>query len=165
MLLEVVPRKIPLHNRNEWLLVWKRIRYQTQIVPPTWTFNRKLTTDLVIVRKQPVSKCHCSRTNITFQFNNIFRYITGLRYHFIGANQRKVDIKILSPTQCEISKVWCDWHTLAGNDQRIVSHNLNRVVTKEHKQKATDQVVKLCEDTSLVMYTSLHRSSVPVRKA
>ena len=34
------------------------------------------------------------------------------------------DVKILLWTQHEISR--CDWHMLQGNDERIVSHNLNR---------------------------------------
>ena len=45
---------------------------------------------------------------------------TGFPYQFFGANQRKVDVKILSWTQCAISKDWRDWHILAGGNERNV---------------------------------------------
>ena len=46
--------------------------------------------------------------------------VTGFPYHLFGANQQKVNVKILSLTQCAISKDGCDWHILAGIDERIV---------------------------------------------
>ena len=60
--------------------------------------------------------------------NRIFPVIgiTLFPYHFFGANQRKVDVKIFSWTQCAINKDWRDWHILGGNDERIARQNLNR---------------------------------------
>ena len=48
----------------------------------------------------------------------------GCPCHFSWANQRKADIKIFSRTQCKISKDRCNWHILAGNEERIVLHTL-----------------------------------------
>ena len=47
--------------------------------------------------------------------------ITGFPYHFFGANQRKVNIKILLWIQCAVSKDWRDWHILAGNKENCVT--------------------------------------------
>ena len=54
----------------------------------------------------------------------------GFTHYFFWANQRKADSKIFSWIQCEFSKDRRDWHTLAGNNERIISHNLNRWWTK-----------------------------------
>ena len=53
-------------------------------------------------------------------------YERGFPYYFFWTNQWKADIKIFSWAKCEISKDSRDWHVLAGNDQRIISKNLNR---------------------------------------
>ena len=44
------------------------------------------------------------------EFNRVWNIVTGFPYHFFGTNQRKVDVKILSWTECAISKDWRDWH-------------------------------------------------------
>ena len=47
-------------------------------------------------------------------------------YYFSRANQQKGGIKIYSLTQCSLTVNECDWHILAGNDERINSHCLTR---------------------------------------
>ena len=56
----------------------------------------------------------------------IQRYRKRFSYYYFWANQWKANIKIFSWTQYEINKDRRDWHILAGNDERIISHNLNR---------------------------------------
>ena len=53
-------------------------------------------------------------------------------YHFFRANQQQSGSKIFSLNQCSLSVNWCDWHILAGNDERINSHCLTRVVMLPH---------------------------------
>ena len=45
-------------------------------------------------------------------------------YYFFRANQQKADTKIYSSTLCIFTVNECDWHILAGNDNRIKSHCL-----------------------------------------
>ena len=93
--------------------------------------------------------------------------ITGFPYHFFEANQRKVDVKMLSWTECAISKDWRDWHILAGNDERTVWQNLNRFnwklqikVVEEEKIMGTKLYVILslnqwhCHNIKLIMFTA-----------
>ena len=47
-------------------------------------------------------------------------------YYFSRANQQKAGTKIYSLTQCSLTVNECDWHILAGNDERINSHCLIR---------------------------------------
>ena len=47
-------------------------------------------------------------------------------YYFSRANQQKAGTKIYSLTQCSLTVNECDWHILAGNDERINSHCLTR---------------------------------------
>ena len=47
-------------------------------------------------------------------------------YYFFPANQQKEGTKIYSLTQCSLTVNECDWHILAGNDERINSHCLTR---------------------------------------
>ena len=47
-------------------------------------------------------------------------------YYFSRANQQKAGTKIYSFTQCNLTVNECDWHILAGNDERINSHCLTR---------------------------------------
>ena len=47
-------------------------------------------------------------------------------YYFSPANQQKAGTKIYSLTQCSLTVNECDWHILAGNDERINSHCLTR---------------------------------------
>ena len=48
-------------------------------------------------------------------------------YYFSRANQQKANCKIYSLTQCSLTVNDCDWHILAGNDERIVEHCLTRI--------------------------------------
>ena len=48
-------------------------------------------------------------------------------YYFSRANQQKACTKIYSLTQCSLTVNGCDWHILAGNDERINSHCLTRL--------------------------------------
>ena len=41
--------------------------------------------------------------------------------------------KIYSLTQCSLTVIECDWHILAGNDKRINSHCLTRIITRQKK--------------------------------
>ena len=41
---------------------------------------------------------------LEIQEKTFFAFVTCFPYNFVGANQRKVDIKILSSIQCAISK-------------------------------------------------------------
>ena len=45
-------------------------------------------------------------------------------YYFSRANQQKAGTKIYSLTQCSLTVNECDWHILAGNDERINSYCL-----------------------------------------
>ena len=70
--------------------------------------------------------------NICLGFRNRIRvdikyFERSYPYHFFWANQQKIDIKIFLWTQSKINKDPRDWHILAANDQRIISHNLNRL--------------------------------------
>ena len=47
-------------------------------------------------------------------------------YYFCWANQQKAGTQIYSLAQCSLSVNGCDWHILAGNDERINSHCLTR---------------------------------------
>ena len=47
-------------------------------------------------------------------------------YYFSCANQQKAGTKIYSLTQCSLTVNECDWHILAGNDERINSRSLTR---------------------------------------
>ena len=47
-------------------------------------------------------------------------------YYFSRANKQKVGTKIYSVTHCSLTVKECDWHILAGNDERINSHCLTR---------------------------------------
>ena len=47
-------------------------------------------------------------------------------YYFFRANQQQVGTKIYSITQCILSVNECDWHILAGNDERINTHCLSQ---------------------------------------
>ena len=49
-------------------------------------------------------------------------------YYFFQANQQKPDTKIYSLTQCSLTVNKCDWHILAGNNERIKSHCLTLIV-------------------------------------
>ena len=51
-------------------------------------------------------------------------------YYFFPANQQKAGTKIYSLTQCSLSVNECDWHILAGKDERINAHCLTRLSTK-----------------------------------
>ena len=57
------------------------------------------------------------------------KYLNGYErnnsYYFSLANQQKVGTKIYSLTQCSLTVNECDWHILAGNDERINTHCLN----------------------------------------
>ena len=55
---------------------------------------------------------------------------SGYPYHFFWANQWKADIKIFPWIQCEISNGRLDWHSLVRNNQRMISHSLNRRVSE-----------------------------------
>ena len=47
-------------------------------------------------------------------------------YYFSRANQQKAGTKIYSLTQFSLTVNECDWHILAGNNERINSHCLTR---------------------------------------
>ena len=59
-------------------------------------------------------------------------------YYFFRANQQKADTKIYLLTQCSLTVNECDWHILAGNQERIKSHCLTR-----DKAKMDQSVKKL----------------------
>ena len=48
------------------------------------------------------------------------------RYYFFPANQQKVKSEIYSLTQYDLIVNGCDWHSLVGNDGKIVLHCLTR---------------------------------------
>ena len=75
------------------------------------SLNRTKSFDIFAAKR----KCHHRRND------------RGSSYHFFWANQWKVDIKIFSWSRCEICKDRHDWQILAENDQRIISHCLNRL--------------------------------------
>ena len=50
-------------------------------------------------------------------------------YYFSRANQQKAGTKIYSLSQCSLTVNECDWHILAGNDEKINSHCLTREVS------------------------------------
>ena len=54
-------------------------------------------------------------------------------YYFSRANQQKAGTKIYSLTQCSLTVNKCDWHILAGNDERINSHYLIRYTMGAHE--------------------------------
>ena len=55
-------------------------------------------------------------------------------YYFSPANQQKAGTKIYSLTQCSLTVNECDWHILAGNDERINSHCLTRTECQADRQ-------------------------------
>ena len=61
--------------------------------------------------------------------------------YFSGANQQKAGTKIYSLTQCSLTVNGCDWHILAGNDERINSHCLIRMfVLPKFKNKIDGEI-------------------------
>ena len=58
--------------------------------------------------------------HIDFERNN--------SYYFSLANQQKAGTKIYSLTQCSLTVNGYDWHILAGNDERINSPCLTRLI-------------------------------------
>ena len=55
-----------------------------------------------------------------------WRHERNNSYYFSPANQQKAGTKIYSLTQCGLTVNECDWHLLAGIDERINSHCLTR---------------------------------------
>ena len=66
---------------------------------------------------------HVSMTKSTF-VDQVLYFERNNSYYFSRANQQKVRAKIYSLTQCSLTVNECDWHILAGNDERINSHCL-----------------------------------------
>ena len=68
------------------------------------------------------------------EFRTVFGHISQFSlarnnsYYFSRANQQKAGTKIYSLTQCSLIVNECDWHILAGKDERINSHCLTRVL-------------------------------------
>ena len=69
----------------------------------------------------PTTSLKCGKHN---QMSTI--YERDNPYYFFWANQRKAGTKIYSLTQCSLTVNECDWHILAGNEERIKSHCLTR---------------------------------------
>ena len=47
-------------------------------------------------------------------------------YNFFRVMHQQANLKIHSLTQCNLTMNGCDWHILAGNNERIVFHCLTR---------------------------------------
>ena len=64
----------------------------------------------------------CQKHRLNFFFGNI----RDNPYYFFRGNQEKVNSKIYSLIQSDLTVNGCDWQILAGNHERTVLHRLTR---------------------------------------